>query len=72
MILNKIIQGIYQLKTLSLFSKCSDLSNNLEIYMKNNFPLLIKKMISNLGYIYMSLSSVFYKNDDINDDNKNQ
>ena len=59
----QIIQGIYQLKTLSLFSKCSSLSNNLEIYMKEKFPLLIKYMIANLGYVYLILSSVSDKNE---------
>ncbi len=59
---NQIIQGVYQLKTLSLFSKCSSLSNNLEIYMKDNFPLLIKYMIANLGHVYLILSSVVDKN----------
>jgi len=59
---NEIIQGVYQLKTLSLFSKCSSLCNNLEIYIKNNYPLVIKYMVANLGYVYLILSSVAENN----------
>ena len=65
---NQIIQGMYQLQTLSLFSKCASLSNNLEIYMKDNFPLIIKYMIANLGHVYLILSSVTDKNDYSDDD----
>jgi hypothetical protein len=31
--------------------------------MKDNFPLLIKYMIANLGYVYLILSSVIDEND---------
>lgn len=63
---NQIIQGVYQLKTLNLFSKCSSLSNNLEIYMKDNFPLVIKYMIANLGHVYIILSSIQEKDEYMN------
>jgi len=72
---NEIIQGLYQLKTLSLFSKCSSLCNNLEMYIKNNYPLVIKYMVANLGYVYLILSSVAennnYKECDSNSESDN-
>ena len=34
----EIIQGIYELKHLVLFSKCSNLSSTIQIHIKNNFP----------------------------------
>ena len=72
---DEIIQGVYQLKTLSLFSKCSSLCNNLEMYIKNNYPLVIKYMVANLGYVYLILSSVAennnYKECDSNSESDN-
>lgn len=53
-----IIQGLYDIKSLSLFSKCATLCTNIELYMNNNCPLVIKYMIANLGYVYLILSSI--------------
>jgi proliferating cell nuclear antigen len=51
-----IIQGTYDLRNLSLFLKCSNLCPNIDLYMKNNFPLIIKYQIANLGHVYLVLS----------------
>lgn len=51
-----IIQGVYELKHLTLFTKCTNLCNNLQIYMKNNYPLVIKYSIATLGRIYLCLT----------------
>lgn len=50
-----IIQGIFELKNLVLFAKCSSLCNFIEIYMKNNFPLVIKYTVATLGKIHLLL-----------------
>jgi hypothetical protein len=36
--------------------------NNIELYLKNNFPLIIKYQVANLGHVLLVLSTV--KNDD--------
>jgi proliferating cell nuclear antigen len=51
-----IIQGLYDLKILSLFSKCANLCQNIDIYMKNNYPLIIKYQVASLGILYIVLS----------------
>jgi len=46
---NKIVQGNYELKTLSTFSKCNSLCPIIEMYMKNEYPLVIKVSVASLG-----------------------
>ena len=53
---DKIIQGVYALKYLVLFSKCTNLCNSVELYLKNDFPLIIKYNIASLGEIKLCLA----------------
>jgi proliferating cell nuclear antigen len=50
------IQGIFSLKYLLLFTKCTNLCNLLHIYIKNDYPLIIRYDIANLGHIKLCLS----------------
>jgi proliferating cell nuclear antigen len=69
-----IIQGVYDLRNLSLFSKCSNLCHNIDLFMKNNYPLIIKYQIANLGHVFLVLShkSVDEKQNDSDSDNDNK
>jgi len=51
-----IIQGYYNLKHLVLFTKCTNLCNSIEIYMKNNFPIVIKFAVGSLGNLKLALA----------------
>lgn len=51
-----IIQGIYELRTLSLFSKSNGLCHDIEIFMKNNYPLVIQYKVATLGKLLLCLS----------------
>ena len=53
---DNIVQGIYALKHLVLFSKCTNLCNSVELYLKNDFPLIIKYMVASLGEIKLCLA----------------
>ena len=53
---NEIIQGNFNLKYLVLFTKCTNLSNNVELYLKNDYPLIIKYTVASLGEIKLCLS----------------
>lgn len=55
---NTIIQGIYELKSLSLFSRCSSLCSTIELYIKNDSPLIIKYRVADMGTIHLILSPV--------------
>ncbi|ARF11334.1 proliferating cell nuclear antigen [Klosneuvirus KNV1] len=54
----QIVQGIFELKKLVLFSKCATLCNEIEIYMKNDFPLVIKYTIATLGKVLLCLTPI--------------
>tara|TARA_Y100000389_G_C17470948_1_gene530724 strand:+ start:2306 stop:3145 length:840 start_codon:yes stop_codon:yes gene_type:complete len=54
----EVVRGIFALKHLCLFTKCTNLCNTVELYLKNDYPLLIKYGIANLGRIYMALTCV--------------
>ena len=51
-----IVQGIFALKHLVLFSKCTNLCNSIEIYLKNDYPLIIKYTVASLGEIKLCLA----------------
>lgn len=59
---SEIIQGYYNLKHLMLFTKCTNLCNSLEIYMKNNFPLVINFAVGNLGKLKLALAPQVHSN----------
>ncbi len=62
----EIIQGVFELKSLVLFSKCASLCEYIEIYMKNDFALVIKYTVATLGRILLCLSPIKESNIDSN------
>ena len=64
---DEIIQGVYCLKNLILFTKCTNLCSNVEIYMKNDYPIVIKYCVASLGYIHLCLSSITTNINNFND-----
>lgn len=52
----QVVQGIYDLKNLMYFSKIPKLSSTLEIFMKNDFPLVLRINIQDLGRMYVFLT----------------
>lgn len=55
---DKIIQGFYSLKNLNYFIKCTNLCNQIEIYLDNDLPLIIKYNVASLGEIKLGLSPI--------------
>lgn len=51
-----IIQGVYSLKYLTMFTKCTNLNNVVEVYLKNNFPIILKYNVASLGEIKLCLA----------------
>ena len=52
---NDIVSGTFSLPHLVLFTKCTNLCNNLEIHMKNGWFLMIRYVVANLGEIKLCL-----------------
>ena len=49
------IQGILK-KYLLLFTKCTNMCNQIHMYIKNDYPLVIKYAVANLGDIKLCLA----------------
>jgi len=39
-----------------MFTKCTNLYNMVEIYLKNNFPLILRYQVASLGEIKLCLA----------------
>ena len=53
---DEVIQGMFALKHLVLFSKCTNLCPSIEMYLKNDYPLIIKYLVASLGEIKLCLA----------------
>lgn len=53
---NTVIQGVYELKSLSLFSRCSTLCPTIDLYIKNDSPLVIRYRVADMGSVHLILS----------------
>jgi hypothetical protein len=51
-----IVQGMFSLRILCLFSKCSALSSSVELYLRNDYPLIVRYQVANLGEIKLVLA----------------
>jgi proliferating cell nuclear antigen len=54
----EIVQGVFSLKYLVLFTKCTNLSNTLELFLKNDYPLITSFQCASLGSLRLCLSPV--------------
>ena len=46
-----ITQGMFNLDYLVMFTRCTNLSPTVQLYLKNDFPLFVRYTVSNLGEI---------------------
>ena len=51
-----IIQGEFSLKNLGYFIKCTNLCNQIEMYLENDLPLVVKYHVASLGEIKLCLA----------------
>lgn len=54
---HEIVQGVFSLKYLSTFTKCTNLCSVVEIFLKNDFPLILKYNVASIGEIKLCLAS---------------
>ena len=55
---SKIIQGEFSLKNLGYFIKCTNLCNQIEMYLENDLPFVVKYDVADLGSIKLCLASL--------------
>ena len=53
---SKIIQGEFSCKNLGYFIKCTNLCSQIEIYLENDLPLVVKYNVASLGEIKLCLA----------------
>jgi proliferating cell nuclear antigen len=51
----KVIQGEFSLKNLGYFIKCTNLCPQIELYLENDLPLVVKYNVASLGEIKLCL-----------------
>jgi proliferating cell nuclear antigen len=59
---NEIVQGVFSLKWLNVFTKCTNLSPQVILYLKNDYPLIIQYAVAALGVVKFVLSQKDTKN----------
>jgi proliferating cell nuclear antigen len=55
---SKVIQGEFSLKNLGYFIKCTNLCQQIEVYLENDLPLVVKYDVASLGSIKLCLSQL--------------
>jgi proliferating cell nuclear antigen len=55
---SKIIQGEFSLKNLGYFIKCTNLCQQIEVYLENDLPLVVKYNVASLGSIRLCLAAL--------------
>jgi len=53
---DEVIQGVFSLKYLTLFTKCTSLCPHIEIFLKNDYPIIIKYSVANIGEVKFCLA----------------
>ena len=53
---SKIIQGEFSLKNLGYFIKCTNLCSQIEVFLENDLPLVVKYSVASLGEIKLCLA----------------
>jgi len=54
----KVIQGQFSLKNLGYFIKCTNLCPQIEVYLENDLPLVVKYNVASLGEIKLCLAQL--------------
>ncbi len=55
---DEIVQGVFNLNYLVLFTKCTNLCSTVEILLKNDYPLVIRYTVASLGNLTLCLAGV--------------
>jgi proliferating cell nuclear antigen len=54
--IEEIVQGLFELRFLIIFTKCTNLCSTVTLYLKNDYPLIVRYQIASLGEIKLVLS----------------
>lgn len=51
-----IVQGVFSIKHLVLFTKCTNLCSMMDIHLRNDYPIVLKYNVSSMGTIKIALA----------------
>lgn len=51
-----IVQGVFKLKYLVLFTKCTGLCSTVEVFLRNDYPLIVQYSVASLGEIKLAIA----------------
>ena len=54
----KVYQGEFSLKNLAYFNKCTSLCSEIEIYLENDLPLVVKYNVASLGELKLCVTQL--------------
>ena len=54
--INELVQGTFELKYLIIFTRCSSLCSHVNLFLKNDYPLIVQYSVAKLGLIKFVLS----------------
>jgi proliferating cell nuclear antigen len=52
------VQGVFYLKYLVLFTKCTNLCSTVELLLENDYPLIVRYMVASLGMLTLACAPV--------------
>jgi proliferating cell nuclear antigen len=58
----EIVQGVFNLKYLVKFTKCTNLCNTVELYLKNDYPLVVQYLVASLGVVKLAVAPTINEN----------
>ena len=53
---DEIVQGFFHLRYMTMFTKCTNLCSTVELYLKNDYPLIVKYDVASLGDLKLCLA----------------
>jgi len=53
---DEIVQGLFELRFLIIFTKCTNLCSSVTLYLKNDYPLIVQYNVAAIGSIKLVLS----------------
>jgi proliferating cell nuclear antigen len=57
-----IVQGVFSIKHLVLFTKCTNLCSTVDLLLKNDYPIVVKYLVASLGEIKLCLAPLTPQN----------
>lgn len=55
---NSVYREVFELRNIMNFSKCNKLCDEVQVYLKNNYPMVLSIPVADLGKMYVFVTSI--------------